>query len=181
VVQATVAPADWDKLRPVLEAGRPRPLLEAVFAADAAGADSKLLGKLQTAAPGARSRLIEDAIQAEIATLLGRPDGSRMDRDLGFFNAGMDSLTSIDLRGRLEKRLGVTLSPTVAFEHPTIAALAGYVLGELFSEAEPANSAPEQPKEPSQDQEVQLDDMSEDDLAALLTAELRKESPYDHG
>jgi rifamycin polyketide synthase modules 1, 2 and 3 len=184
-VQAAVAPVDWDKLRPVLEAGHPRPLLEAIFAATAAGGeDTELLDKLRAATGTARSRLLEDAIQAEVAGLLGRPAGSRLDRELGFFNAGMDSITSIDLRGRLEKRLGMTLSPTVAFEHPTIADLTGFLLDELFSGTEAAAGSPggelDQAGAPEELQ-AQLNDMSEDELASLLAEELEKEGSHDHG
>jgi NAD(P)-dependent dehydrogenase (short-subunit alcohol dehydrogenase family)/acyl carrier protein len=184
-VQAAVAPVDWDKLRPVLEAGRPRPLLEAIFAATAAaGQDTELLDKLRAATGAARSRLIEDAIQTEVAALLGRPAGSRLDRELGFFNAGMDSITSIDLRGRLEKRLGMSLSPTVAFEHPTIADLTGFLLQELFSGTEAAAGSPAGELDAAEapgELQTQLNDMSEDELASLLAEELQKESSYDHG
>ena len=148
-VQATVAPAGTGRscvrcLRPDAHA----PLLEAIFAAtDTGGQDTELLDKLRAAGGVTRSRLIEDAIQTEIAALLGQPDGSRMDRELGFFNAGMDSITSVDLRGRLENRLGVTLSPTVAFEHPGIADLAGFLLEELFSGTEAGTGgAPGRPR-----------------------------------
>jgi acyl transferase domain-containing protein len=183
-VQAAVAPVDWDKLLPVLQAGRARPLLEAIAAAaDIADQNTELLDKLRAATGAGRSRLLEDAIQAEVAALLGRPAGSRMDRELGFFNAGMDSITSIDLRGRLETRLGVSLSPTVAFEHPTIADITGFLLGELFGGTEAAGppdgelDAAEAPGE----LQTQLNDMSEDELASLLAEELQKEGSYDHG
>jgi acyl transferase domain-containing protein len=183
-VQAAVAPVDWDKLLPVLEAAHPRPLLEAMAAEATVGQDTELLDKLRAATGAARSRLLEDAIQAEVAALLGRRAGSLLDRELGFFNAGMDSITSIDLRGRLEKRLGMVLSPTVAFEHPTIADLAGFLLEELFSGTEAAAGSPGDElgaaEAPGQLQ-VQLNDMSEDELASLLAEELQKESPYDHG
>ena len=185
MVQAAVVPADWEKLLPVLEAGRPRPLLEAIAAAEAiVGQDTELLDNLRAATGTARSRLLEDAVQAEVATLLGRPAGSRLDRDLGFFNAGMDSITSIDLRGRLEKRLGMSLSPTVAFEHPTIADLAGFLLEELFSGIEAAAGSSDGELDAAEapgELQVQLNDMSEDELASLLAEELLKESPHDHG
>jgi acyl carrier protein len=185
MVQAAVVPADWEKLLPVLEAGRPRPLLEAIAAAEAiVGQDTELLDKLRAATGTARSRLLEDAVQAEVATLLGRPAGSRLDRDLGFFNAGMDSITSIDLRGRLEKRLGMSLSPTVAFEHPTIADLAGFLLEELFSGIEAAAGSSDGELDAAEapgELQVKLNDMSEDELASLLAEELLKESPHDHG
>jgi acyl carrier protein len=192
-VQAAVAPVHWDKLLPVLEARRARPLLEAIVAAAATtgGQDTELLGKLQAAMGAKRIRLIEDAVQVEVAALLGRESSSRLDRDLGFFHAGMDSITSIDLRARLEERLGTSLSPTVAFEHPTIADLAGFLLGELFggteaggTEAGGTEAGGTEAGGPSGDEldtadlpresQAQLEEMSEDELAALLVEELQK-------
>jgi acyl transferase domain-containing protein/acyl carrier protein len=182
--QVAVAPADWERLRPVLEAGRPRPFLEAVFAtAGAGGQDTELLDKLRAASGATRARLIEDAIQTEVATLLGRPDGSRLGRELGFFNAGMDSITSIGLRDRLVKRLGMALSPTVAFEHPTIADLAGFLLEELLRGTEAAAGSPGGEPDPAgspEELKARLNDMSEDELASLLAEELERESQYDH-
>jgi acyl transferase domain-containing protein len=183
-VQAAVAPVHWDKLLGVLEAGRARPLLEAIVAAAATGGqDTELLGKLQAATGAKRIRLIEDAVQVEVAALLGRESSSRLDRDLGFFNAGMDSITSIDLRARLEERFGTSLSPTVAFEHPTIADLAGFLLGELFGGPE-AGATAAGDTEPGageldtaglpRESQAQLEEMSEDELAALLVEELQK-------
>jgi acyl transferase domain-containing protein/acyl-CoA synthetase (AMP-forming)/AMP-acid ligase II len=185
-VQAAVALVNWDALRPVLEAKRARPLLEAIGAAAAPEIiqDTELLDKLRAATGAARSRLIEDAVQAEVATVLGHPAGSRLDRDLGFFNAGMDSITSVGLRGRLQERLGTSLPPTVAFEHPTIADLAAFVLGEMFGGTEAATAAPPGDDLAAADLltgSAQLEEMSEDELATLLAEELQKESPHDHG
>lgn len=96
----------------------------------------------------------------------------------------MDSITSIDLRGLVEKRLGMTLSPTVAFEHPTVADLTGFLLDELFSGTEAAAGSPGgelDAAEPPEELQAQLNDMSEDELASLLAEELQEESSHDHG
>jgi acyl carrier protein len=44
---------------------------------------------------------------------------------------GFDSLMLLDLRARLEKGLGVTLAPTVAWKHPTVEKLSAYLVDEL--------------------------------------------------
>jgi acyl carrier protein len=49
---------------------------------------------------------------------------------------GIDSPLVISLSGELERLLGRPLSPTLVFEYPTVAALAGYLAGER-GDAEP--------------------------------------------
>jgi len=134
VVQLTVAPVDWARFRPVMEAKRRRPLLELLGGEHrdprAAGA---LLARLREAGTAAaRLRLTEDMVQAEVAAALGRDAAARIDRDLGFFEAGMDSITSVELKGRLEAQVGLPLPATAAFEHPTVAALAGFLIAEVL-------------------------------------------------
>jgi acyl carrier protein len=41
--------------------------------------------------------------------------------------AGLDSLGAVELRGALERRLGMTLPPTLVFDYPSIAALMEYL------------------------------------------------------
>jgi hypothetical protein len=38
----------------------------------------------------------------------------------------------MEVRARLEKTLGLSLAPTVVFDHPTVQGLAGHVAGMLF-------------------------------------------------
>ncbi len=185
--QAAVAPVHWDRLRPVMEAKRPRSLLAAMGPADPGddSRDRELLDGLAAATSAARTRLMEAAVQAALASVLGRPAGSRLSRELGFFDAGMDSITAVDLRNQLQARLGAQLPPTMAFEHPSVADLTGFLLGELFA-AEVADSPGAGERQPEDeldadallgDLAAQLDPMSEDELIALLLEELDKGEP----
>ncbi|MFI6056250.1 KR domain-containing protein [Streptomyces violascens] len=58
---------------------------------------------------------------AEAAAVLSHPD---VDPDTPILDLGFDSLTSIELRNRLERRTGLRLPATVVFEFPTPRALA---------------------------------------------------------
>ncbi|MBV9880981.1 MAG: acyl carrier protein [Gemmatirosa sp.] len=51
----------------------------------------------------------------------------RVDRDRPFIGYGMDSIHATMLVGDLEERLGRRLSPTLTWDHPTIAALARHL------------------------------------------------------
>lgn len=66
--------------------------------------------------------LVED-IQSSVAGLLGvtvAPDQPLME-------AGIDSLSAVELRNELGTRFGVTMPATVMFDYPTVNSLAGFV------------------------------------------------------
>ncbi|HEX2049209.1 MAG TPA: beta-ketoacyl synthase N-terminal-like domain-containing protein [Actinomycetota bacterium] len=67
----------------------------------------------------ARER-VAGLVQRVFAEVLGRDPSRRVPRTRGFFDLGMDSLTAVEFKRRLEDALACTLSSTVAFEHPTI-------------------------------------------------------------
>jgi acyl carrier protein len=51
-----------------------------------------------------------------------------IDVDLPFERYGLDSTAAAGLSGELSERLGIELGTNVAYDHPTIAALADHVL-----------------------------------------------------
>jgi acyl transferase domain-containing protein len=183
IVQLTVAPVDWARFQPVLAAKRARPLLHDITApgvavesgAYSAGADTVLLERLREANEASRTRLVEELVQRETAAVLGRDDGVALERDLGFFTAGMDSITSVELIRRLGSVLGVRLPATVAFEHPNVVAVTGFIVREVI---EPMFPLPDNDvaseRDPVADLTAELADLTEDDLLRLLEAELDK-------
>jgi len=84
---------------------------------------------------------------------------------------GFDSLMAIELRGRLEEALGIRLSATLAYAHPTVDALADHLMARLW----PAGPGPGPAAEPARPGGVTHDDLTaldDAELAALLAAEL---------
>jgi acyl carrier protein len=59
-----------------------------------------------------------------------------VEADSTFTNLGLDSLTAVELRNRLQQVLGRGIPATAAFEWPTISLLAGG-LGSLYAQADP--------------------------------------------
>ena len=105
----------------------PRPLLDRVRVAKSApGAPS--MPALSDASPRERKRLLADSIDRAVARVLGY-DAGTLDRDLGFFEMGMDSLMALDVRTQLETALGIPLSVALLFDHPTVNALADFLAG----------------------------------------------------
>jgi acyl carrier protein len=60
--------------------------------------------------------------------------GDALDQDQAFTSLGLDSLTAVELRNRLQAILGKPVPATAAFEWPTIANMAEG-LNELFGAA----------------------------------------------
>lgn len=82
-----------------------------------------------------------DRIDAIARQVLGITDGRRLLRRRGLFEQGLDSLTAVELRGRLEAEFRVVLPASVVFEHPTVAALTAYLTDGPLGETRPTPSA----------------------------------------
>jgi acyl carrier protein len=107
---------------------------------------------------------------------------SRIEPETPLKALGIDSLMGLELRNRLEARLGVTLSATLVWTYPHIAALTEYLcslLGPARGEASSHRTAGPQGEadtrhagrldgEPKPEiNESALDKMSDDELASL--------------
>ena len=75
-----------------------------------------------------RDELMAAYLEEAVGAVLGMPEGKVTDRELGFSDMGMDSLMAVELKNRLERDLGITLSPTISFNYPRINAMKKHVL-----------------------------------------------------
>lgn len=105
--QATILAVDWSRY------GRALP----------AGAAPTLLRGLLPAGPAAAPAELADFLAATAAEVLGATPGTIIDPSQDLFELGLDSLMALRLRNAVEARLGISLPPTILFEHPTLAAL----------------------------------------------------------
>ncbi|MGM1062666.1 thioester reductase domain-containing protein [Saccharothrix sp. Mg75] len=71
--------------------------------------------------------IVGELVRAEVASVLGHADASAIRDDQPFAELGFDSLISVELRNRLTAHVGVRLSASLVFEHPTPAALADFL------------------------------------------------------
>lgn len=108
-----VASADWEVVRSTAA-----PIGDVVLGRVAATGRK---GPIESEAlPPVRPRDLHellDHVEQLVRSLLGST--SPVDLDAGFFDLGFDSLLVVELRGRLQRTLGVELSATVAFRYPT--------------------------------------------------------------
>ncbi|MFI0193092.1 acyltransferase domain-containing protein, partial [Streptomyces sp. NPDC017082] len=92
--------------------------------------------RLRSLPEAERLRAALDLVTATTAAVLGhREPGGVQDRQ-PFKDLGFDSLTSVELRNRLNTATGLRLPATVTFDHPTPRQLAEHLLSEILGGAE---------------------------------------------
>jgi myxalamid-type polyketide synthase MxaE and MxaD len=182
----TVASIDWSILKPSYEARRRRPLLTLLGTEKAAGpvasvaSQSPLLMQLEAARPGARLGLVREMVEREVARVLRLNAAREIDPQRGFFEMGMDSLMAVELKTRLEDATGISLPSSLTFNYPNVGTLAAYLTDRVL-QAFALDAATGEPTAPGLAQTAQADvpdsaddDLSEDELADLLTARLAR-------
>ena len=129
-------PIRWERFLAKQFVGQPPPVFAAfsrpaaatapqlgdpAFSAASGGAPAAPAAGLSAAQRGA---LVLEQVQDAVRAVLGTTDTS-IDQPL--MAAGLDSLSSVELRNSLEERLGVQLPSTLVFDYPTISSIAGFV------------------------------------------------------
>ncbi|MEP7121036.1 MAG: SDR family NAD(P)-dependent oxidoreductase [Byssovorax sp.] len=127
---------------------------------------------LDQARPADRAALIQAHVLEQLGRVLSL-DPSRIDRRAPFTSLGVDSLTSMELRNRLEASLGLQLSATFLFTHPIPAALALHFLDVLYPAPASLPEAPPLAAPPPSAEDI--DHLGADALLALLDEELALE------
>ncbi len=117
--------AERGELAPVL-AGltRRRP------AAPAEQEQVSLIDQLAGRSPEERRQLVADRVIASVAGVLRLPVAG-VQPDVALKEVGLDSLTAVQLRNRLNAATGLQLPVTAIFDHPTPHDLADFLSGEL--------------------------------------------------
>jgi acyl transferase domain-containing protein/acyl-CoA synthetase (AMP-forming)/AMP-acid ligase II/acyl carrier protein len=118
-----------------------------------------------------RAEAIERLIRLTVAKLLGFDSYLKVERDKGLFDLGIDSLTAIDLKNRLEKSLGHALRSTIAFDYPTASEMAAHLAETLFPATKPPPASA--PAAANRTEAEDLSGLSASDLEALLEKELK--------
>ncbi|MBS4730477.1 SDR family NAD(P)-dependent oxidoreductase [Mycobacterium sp. SM1] len=101
----------------------------------AAKSKSALLRRLEGLPEDEQHAVLLDLVRSHIATVLGNTGPEAIDPDRAFQELGFDSLTAVEMRNRLKAATGLALSPTLIFDYPNPAALAGYLRQELLGAA----------------------------------------------
>ena len=83
--------------------------------------------------PRAALRMVlENHVRELIISVVGSDPFVSAEGDPSFFELGIDSLMSLDLRNQLQADLERTLASTVAFEHPTLQELVDHLVADVL-------------------------------------------------
>ncbi|RKN37847.1 type I polyketide synthase, partial [Streptomyces hoynatensis] len=151
-----------DAPEPVPGAAATEPTLPAPRAeAPGAGAEGTgaptLVARLRNAPASQREQLLIDRIRSEVAVITGHMTSSTIDPDRSFKDFGFDSFASVELRNRLGNATGLRLPTTLLFNHPTPAAVAGYLLAALLgTEGDPAAGRPSATRAATADEPIAI-------------------------
>jgi thioester reductase-like protein len=139
IAQATVADVDWQVLKPLFEQSPRRRLLERLKVKTAPEAQLEaggpaLLGCI-LGLPDRESRhaAVVEFVLKQSAEVLGLSDG-RLDHKKSLLAQGLDSLNASDLRGRIQKSLGVKINVLTLLKGDSPGQLAERVFEQLASD-----------------------------------------------
>nr|WP_280801340.1 type I polyketide synthase [Arthrobacter pigmenti] len=160
-----VAPIDWAAFRPVMTARRPRPLFDAMSAV-AVGDTSHTV---ERTSPWTRHEIAaraESSLQGVLHT------DNPIDPQRGFFDMGVDSIMTLELKRNIERWTGLCLDDTFLFEHPRLSELTDALASKLLEPVETGDTVAAAPRTANKNDVNALDDLATDELIRLLEQEL---------
>jgi myxalamid-type polyketide synthase MxaC len=135
--QVGVFPAQWAKYVAQLPA-RLRARLSPMASVSGMPQAEDVLALLSVAPPAETYEVLCGYLRRVLARVLGYKSDAELRLQRPFFELGMDSLTAVEFRTRLQEELQVSLPATLAFDYPDISTLASF----LVNTVAPAASLP---------------------------------------
>uniref|UniRef100_UPI0035E45A6F type I polyketide synthase n=1 Tax=Streptomyces zagrosensis TaxID=1042984 RepID=UPI0035E45A6F len=142
----TVTDMDWSRFAPAFTVARKSALLSDIPEVEQAltgaardsdeEAGSEFTRRWADLASTERPRFLQEFIRGQVAAVLGHTASTRIDIGQAFKELGFDSLTAVELRNQLAAATGLSLPATLAFDYPSITALAGHLTELLGSSSE---------------------------------------------
>ncbi|MEU7256426.1 SDR family NAD(P)-dependent oxidoreductase [Streptomyces rimosus] len=131
-------------LRDLVRPARRRRSARSAAPAESPADLARRLGRLS---PAERDRQLLNLVLGQIAAVLGYPSADGVPADGPFGDLGFDSLSSVELRNRLNTATGLNLPATLVFDHPTPAILAAHLGTEVAPDAAGAEEPADGPAE----------------------------------
>jgi acyl transferase domain-containing protein len=135
--EALAVPAQLDLglLRSRARKGTLPPLFRGLIRVPAGRAEerSSLPPRLAAAPEGEREAIALEVVRGHVAAVLGHDSAAEVEPGKAFKDLGFDSLAAVELRNRLAADSGLALTASLAFDYPSPAAVARYLVLELGS------------------------------------------------
>ena len=176
LAQASVSPMEWPQFClqfgergiPAFLRGLARQPNSEVLQAER----TSLRGELEKATPRQRRDRLLRCVQEEVAHVVGLRQMPSPQQ--GFFDLGVDSLMTIEVRNRLQTRMEMALASTLLFTHPTIQDLTDF-LANQFTLPEPEGAAYGSEKAPHElSMQDEIEQLSSAELESLIGAEMEQ-------
>ena len=103
--------------------------------APGATAGPPLAARLVGKSAAEQEHIVLEMVRGNLAVVLGHTSTEAIDPHRPFQDMGIDSLTAVELRNRLNGATGLRLSVTLVFDYPTSDALARHILNQLSVES----------------------------------------------
>jgi acyl carrier protein len=123
-----------------------------------------VLRRLEEAPAGSRRDLLVGYLREEALRVLGLSPAHPLSNEQALSELGLDSLLAVELRNAVGAGLGRTLPAALLYNYPSIAALSGKLLEELFPAALVEQTAPADAA-----MKLEIEHLSEDELDDLLS------------
>uniref|UniRef100_UPI002FC73427 SDR family NAD(P)-dependent oxidoreductase n=1 Tax=Actinopolyspora erythraea TaxID=414996 RepID=UPI002FC73427 len=124
----------WDRFLLAYTAQRSTRLFdeieEARLAEPQRAAESQV-GALAALSESEREKALLELVRSNTAAVLGHASAERLPDDQAFAELGVDSLSALELRNRLNTATGVRLPTTTVFDYPDVGTLAAHLAAEL--------------------------------------------------
>jgi len=179
--QKVIAPIAWDIFLPVMNVKR-RNMLFAYIEADlnknqsVSVAGNAFRDKLVELDKKAKSVAVQDELTTILKDILGIAASGCIPATKGFYDLGLDSLTSIDLKTKIKGRMGADISTTSLFDHNTLTLLTVFLVQTCFSGDVPdvmeTDAQQENDTDVFSDDLKELNQLNKNDLLELLKMEL---------
>jgi acyl transferase domain-containing protein/protein-L-isoaspartate O-methyltransferase len=177
--QVGVAPINWSQFWLTQWANSPFFFhFKSTAAPTAAKRSIAFLEQFKSVTAKERRTYLITHIQSQVTNVLGLDASQPIEVQQGFFNMGIDSLTAIELRNRLQTSLECSLPSTILFTYPTIGELVEYLIQEVFAFNNDLNEATITLKEKNSNSAriepkfEHLDDLSPAELENLINQRL---------
>ncbi len=174
-----VAPVEWPLFLEVMNAQRKVALLEKLSITSDAGENKESSNNLffdKLSSCQSRSEkyiFVLNELKEIFVDILSISNKDAIDENTGFFDMGMDSLTSIDFRNKIKKVLGIKVTTTALFDYSTLKLLVNYLLVDFFKIDTEKNDAATLEKSDAHDLS-EFDNVEKDDLLDILKSEMDK-------